>query len=131
MTHEVWADIFAHQLKGIMFHADAYGVACLHGYKRMKMSHRRAATTETGNFMCVRRKAIEALGEITDIPPVTRIEVPHDASEEDLAEMWLKWETEAAEVYAKALAEEPTCKMWAELHKCASDEMRYIVKMYL
>lgn len=129
MNKELLADIFKHQLTGIMFHADAYCVSVLHGYKRLKMAHCRAAKEETANFMCTRYKSIEQLGEIIDIPPVTRIDVPHDATARQILNMWLKWEMEAAEVYSKAVAEDPECKMWQQLHQNTSDEIKYISRM--
>lgn len=131
MDHEMLANIFMHQLKGIMFHADAYCVSVLHGYRRLKMQHCKAAKSETANFMMTRYKSIEYLGEIIDIPAVTRLEVPHDASEHDIVDMWLKWETEAVELYAKAVAAEPQCHLWSTLHQAAANEIKCITKMYL
>lgn len=130
MQKEMWVSILAHQLKGIMFHADAYGVACLHGYKRLKMAHCKQEREESNTFMVTRCKSIEHLGEIIDIPPITRIAVPHTASPSEIAEMWLKWEMETAELYSKAMIENPECKMWIELHKSATDEIRYISRMH-
>lgn len=130
MTKEAWVNIFVHQLKGIMFHADAYGVSVLHGYKRLKTAHCKQLKEETENFMYTRQKSIERLGEIVDIPTVQRIAVPPNATEKEIADMWMKWETEAAEVYAKAVLEEPTCKMWVCLHSGATDEMHRISKMH-
>ena len=130
MTKEMWADVFAHQLKGIMFHADAYGISLLHSYRKLAKAHCHHAKMEMNNFMSARCKSIEQLGEIIDIPAVKRIDVPHNATEKELAEMWLAWESEAAEMYAKAVAAEPSCKWWAELHRDVSDEIKYITKMF-
>ncbi len=130
MTKEMWVNVLVHQLKGIMFHTDAYGISLLHGYKRLAKIHCNHAKMEMDGFMCTRHKSIEQLGEIIDIPTVVRIDIPKDATESQLAEMWLKWETEAAEIYAKAVAENPGCKWWVMMHKEVSDEIHYITRMH-
>lgn len=126
MNREILADIFCHQLKGIMLHVDMYCVSVLHGYRRLKMLHEKAVKEETESFMRTRYKSIEYLGEILDIPAPARIDVPQDATEHELNVMWLKWEMDAAEMYGKAIEEDPDCRIWKDLHQAAANEIRCI-----
>ncbi len=129
MDKQMYVDILAHQLKGIMFHSDAYSVACLHGYKQLMTAHCKQVRAESECFMYTRCKSIEALDEIVDIPKQTQLVVPHDASPDVIIDIWHKWEAETVAIYAKAVATEPTCKYWLELHKEAVKELECIPKM--
>ena len=131
MQKEMWVSILSHQLKGIMFHVDAYGIAVLHGYSRMRMCHAKQVKEETDTFMHTRCKSIECLGEIADIPAVQRIAIPPTATEKEIAAMWLKWEMEASELYSKASAVDSECDLWHSLHNDVAKEIRYISRHYV
>lgn len=129
MDAQMYAEILGNQLKGIMFHSDAYAVSCLHDYKKLKRSHSLQLKEETVSFMHTRCKSIECLHEIVDIPRVEQIVVPHDASAEEIITLWRDWETQAAQLYARAVADEPECRLWKELHRGAAVELRNISHM--
>lgn len=129
MDAMMYNEILAHQLKGIMFHSDAYAVCCLNGYKRLKRSHCMQVQEETMTFMHTRCKAIEATKEMADIQKPEQIVVPHDASPNAILRMWHEWETDTAHMYAKAVEAEPDCALWKELHKSAVAELTRISYM--
>ncbi|MCQ2282389.1 MAG: hypothetical protein MJZ99_07175 [Bacteroidales bacterium] len=129
MDAVMYNEILSHQLKGIMFHSDAYGVCCLNGYKRLKRSHCLQVKEETMAFMHTRCKAIEALKEIPDIPKKPQITIAHDASPNTILRLWHEWETETAGLYAKAVEAEPDCKLWKDLHQAAMAELKRISYM--
>lgn len=129
MDAVMYNDILGHQLKGIMFHSDAYGVCCLNGYKRLKRLHCMQVQGETMDFMHTRCKAIETLKAIPDITKKPQIAIPHDASPNAILKMWHEWETETAHLYAKAVEAEPDCALWKDLHKAAMVELTRISYM--
>ena len=124
----MYAEILGHQLKGIMLHSDIYTVAAYNGYSRLKWCHCFQLRAELDTHIKTIAKAIDDLNAIVEPKPQERIKVPHDATPNQLLDMWEAWERETAELYAKAMTMDE-CRMWRKLYKDAQHELISIGNM--
>lgn len=116
--------ILGHQLKGVMLHSDICKVYLLKGNKRCATFHYKQMMCESRNFMLTNQHIIEKYNMIVEPVREAPIAVQHNATDEQLNEMWQKWEAETLAIYHHALMEEPTCSWWKKMVLATSKEIK-------
>ena len=140
--HKLEMDILAHQIDGVMFHIDAVMLYKLIDMPKMMKLHMKRVTEESDSNMMTACRLIEMYGEIIDPTQVSRetslsrLRYAARATHTDRAVInqkiitaWLAWEKDTRDMYAKAMQEQPDCKMWVKLHRDVEKELKVVEKL--
>ena len=141
-SHELEADVLAHQIDGIMFHVDAVLLYKLIGMPKMMRIHMRHVAEESDNNLMTSCHLIGKYGEIIEPAKVSRdtdltelkyapMETHTDKAviNQKIIQAWHEWENDTKALYEDAVKEQPDCKLWSQLHKDVEKELRQVEYM--